>query len=94
MTNKLPKEWCIKVTEENLEVLNEWRTHHTLTENQIGGFLLYPGCENAVGYYVEETIFSQISFDEFKKYVLNQEVVEIQEDYSYLNELFKKLNIK
>ena len=64
----------------------------------IGNFLIYPGYEKVIGYHIQAKYvskeISEISFDEFKKYVLNQEVVEIQEDYSYLNELFKKLNIK
>ena len=76
---QLPKQWCVKVTEDNKEVLRKWRTDgncHT------GYYLLSPyhsysdSSKVKIGYAVpfipEDTI--EITFEQFKEFVMNEPV--------------------
>ena len=69
----LPKRWCIKVTEENIKTVNDWKIKGKSTWGSprkalIGSFVaydrLYNGC---IGEYETE-----ITFDQFKKHVLKE----------------------
>lgn len=96
MRTELPEKWCIEITKENLEVLNNWRTHHTLTQNEMGEFLMYPdypkSYNDAVGYCVPENPgVVEITFEEFKHFILKENLP--KENYKYLTTFLRKLNI-
>ena len=96
--NKLPELWSIKITENNLEVLNDWRTvKGALKSIHTGGYLL-----NSVGFqrgfYVAKSSFSKyknqyplIEYEDFEKFVLFKDLTI---NMKYLIKLFKKYNIK
>ena len=98
---KLPNAWYIKVTLENKLVLEKWRWPGRidlfLELNQVVGITDY----NQKGHNPETSTdcFNnfQITYDQFVKYVLNQELTlekEIKkENLNYLIDLFKELNI-
>jgi len=69
----LPDYWCIKVTEENRSLINELRRKKRI------------GCKNPIKYdYLSSNNFAgtsfalgtEITFEQFKKYVLKEEIVE------------------
>ena len=93
MRTKLPKKWCIQITKENLEVLNNWRTHKgCLREKELGELLMYPGYENVIGYCTRTTpCIEEITFEEFKHFVLKEKLP--KENYKYLTTFLRKLNI-
>lgn len=89
---KFPEKWCIQVTEENQQVLSNWR----FTDGQKVSLGLYVGISKygwAGHTYSKETTwpnYSKISFEDFKKYVLD-EFTEPEEstpeDLTFLKEL-------
>ena len=107
---KLPKNWHVVVTQENIEEVLNWRFKNKVKEYEITNFL---ESENVVGVTFdsinnnykkghnpksrtkdEEGDYDfgiEITTEQFRKYVLNKQV---NEDYSYLINFFRKLNIK
>ena len=100
----LPENFYIRVTEENQPVLAKWleMSHpHYLTSAHIAGITLknngFGKGYNPAGRIKNNDpngydFGNEITYIQFKKYVLNQEVD--KEDYSYLIKLFKRWNIK
>jgi hypothetical protein len=92
--------WYIKMTEDNKELLNEWKIQQKYNKpiNLSESIIIYinwDGHSNRL-----TTGWSQVNWgkilittEEFKKYVLNISE-EPTEDYNYLNDLFIKFNIK
>jgi len=72
----LPKQWCLGVTPENKSVIEGWRTDQYIQPD--GGYVLSPdhsrGQTGKRGYFVTYKPFDtpEITFEQFKKYVLNQ----------------------
>lgn len=97
----LPNAWYIKVTLENKLILERWRwPEHIdlfLELDQIVGMTDY----NLKGHNPETSTVCfnnfQITYDQFKEHVLNQELLlnkEVKkENLNYLIDLFKELNI-
>lgn len=67
----LPEKWCIAVTFESRETLNKWRSAGTICDT-------YGYCLNKVGDFVgywrsdKPKDFEEITFEQFKKYVLKE----------------------
>ena len=83
----LPEKWQIKVTPENREILAEWRTARWLSSegycvNKVKTF-------DHVGYWFPEKQenYTEITFEQFKKYVLKESVSEQKKKNLWLNEL-------
>lgn len=68
----IPEKWCVAVTEENKEILENWRTDHTIGPDK--GYVLYPGYKSKIGWFAinKPEGVTEITFEQFKKYVLNQ----------------------
>jgi hypothetical protein len=90
----LPDTWYIQLIEENKETVVEW--HKSIDISTARGYSpkSYYGMKSgtgeawAVGYLPENS--NLITYDQFKKYVLNQQ----EENFSYLDKLLSKWNIK
>lgn len=74
---KLPKEWCLYLTDENRDIVGKWRTCGNLGHST--GYVLSQGHPRAFtkehkGFHVNEKPKGtpEITFEQFKKYVLNQ----------------------
>ena len=66
----LPEKWCCKITDESIEIFNNWRismSKHYL-QNKIDKTYHYITNNGSCNY---TTIGIEITFDQFKKYVLN-----------------------
>lgn len=71
----LPEKWCCKITEESIEIFNNWRisiSKHYL-QNKIDKKYPYITNNGSCNY---TTMGIEITFDQFKKYVLKQDVQE------------------
>jgi len=72
----LPEKWFIKITDENKEVLNEWKRNtkfkQTITEKE--SFVVEDGGMYGTKYWSDNK--TEITFEQFKKYVLKQETME------------------
>lgn len=90
--------WHILVTEENCEILKKWRNDNFGVDTSISK-MTYVTHDGRIGDDVEYSFKKdrkQITFDQFKKYVLKQEesiVPEVTEDLSYMIDLFKQLKL-
>ena len=72
----LPEKWCIKVTNENKDVLGDWRTDGYLSNYAINCYLHTPmNGKNGWNQKTKETDYTEITFDQFKKYVLKQDTM-------------------
>lgn len=63
----LPERWCIKVTRDNVDVLEEWRNWKgkSLSQEPIHGYLT----NNKIWYSSIPDACEEITFEQFKKYV-------------------------
>lgn len=96
----LPKNWHINVTEENKEEVRKWSNIGVSTTDLCGIVKLFNPIRfetayNTKGYIKEEGKYAydfgqEITYNQFKKYVLNQP----EENFSYLDKLLSKWNIK
>ena len=91
-----PKKYAIKVDEENVEVLANWRSVKCNTDELLGTYLhsFYKG---AVGYseYSVAKEFTEITFQDFKKFVLNIKEITLEDkNMNYLIKFFRKLGIR
>jgi hypothetical protein len=100
-TNKLPEFWAIKITKDNLDVLNNWRqVKSALNSHHINDYLLN-NLHGYTGFWVgkkeffkdREEKYTIISYKDFQKFILNTEI-EKPSNMKYLIKLFKKYNIK
>jgi hypothetical protein len=101
---KLPEKWCVQITENNRNVLEKYRLtipykrkgdNETCLDNKaLNKFLIsddqysermYWGIDIPEGYTL-------LSFEDFQKYILNQET--ITEDLSYLIDFINNKQIK
>lgn len=77
----LPTKWCIKVTEENNVILANWRTDTCKDLKQYIGYYLHTPYYDKNGYNNSYKMdgFTEITFEQFKKYVLKEETIDIKE---------------
>jgi hypothetical protein len=88
-----PNNWYIEITDENKEVLNAWKINQFYSKsidsydppikyiNNLGS--------SACGW---GRMVNEITFDEFKKYVLGYEIIKepANQDYTYLIDMLNK----
>jgi hypothetical protein len=106
---KLPDNWHILVTEENAEDVLTWRFEDiyndkdkiTFKNHLVGMTINHKGTQYVKGHNPKDDITDpdghydfgiEITYEQFKRYVLNKDLH--KEDYTYLIELFKKLQIR
>lgn len=79
--SELPEKWCVQVTSENIKKLIEWRQmgEHSLTKDGIGGYLHSSKTWSRDRYY----LYTTITFDQFKKWVLKEKVDETPGPHSF-----------
>jgi hypothetical protein len=78
--NNLPEKWMLKVTPENIEIINQWRKGKGRNEN-LGAYNRYSyvlydgwGTNNEPNEPHMKVNYAEITFDQFKKFVLKEEV--------------------
>ena len=98
----LPEYWYLKIDNDNINLITKWRLEHFNLTNDISNYYcVYNNGEKERtrrnGAWVPPLrTHDSLSSEQFIKYVLKEEVSTsiINEDLSYLIELFKKLNIQ
>jgi hypothetical protein len=81
--DKLPDKWCIKVTEENIDTLSDWRVSQRYPcgdrITKVHGYISNTGISERLDKYTGAWFLSvplshtEITFEQFKKYVLGME---------------------
>jgi len=81
--DKLPDKWCIKVTEENIDTLSDWRVSQRYPcgdrITKVHGYISNTGISERLDKYTGAWFLSvplshtEITFEQFKKYVLKQD---------------------
>jgi hypothetical protein len=73
-TFTLPEKWCIKLTNENIDVLGEWRSDGPLQQIYTGDWYLHTPMNDRNGYNLQrkDDNYTEITFEQFKTYVLKQ----------------------
>lgn len=74
----LPEKWCIK---QNSQIINGWlninkQTYSTYTSINHNLFIHFPTIKHAHSYTSIQEGYTEITFEQFKKYVLKEEIVE------------------
>lgn len=75
----LPDKWCIRITKENRDVVKDWMREHVLntTQNFSIGWYYSNQKHDLYSYNIEASkhspIYTEITFKQFKKYVLKQD---------------------
>lgn len=89
----LPDIWKLLVTDENFNLINDWRLNNFIGHESFDRYYKYIG-HDGWGHQIPNTL---ITTEQFIKHVLketdNTYNISIPEDLSYLIELFTKLNI-
>jgi hypothetical protein len=67
----LPEKWCVKVTKENKSFINKWKQEKNPNSEEAGLFAYYTNYKGNNTYLIPE--YKEITFEQFKKYVLKQE---------------------
>lgn len=96
--NELPEKWCVKAeTKEEADIIQSFKG---ISENHDASstcfYQHYPPFQlNCVASYEIYPSYTEITFEQFKMYVLNSKPKPvIVEDYRYLTSILKKLKIK
>jgi hypothetical protein len=74
-TFTLPEMWCIEVTNENIDVLGNWRSDGPFQQDYtMGGWYLHTPMNDKNGYNLQrkDSDYTEITFEQFKTYVLKQ----------------------
>jgi hypothetical protein len=91
----LPEKWCIR---QNRREINDWlnvhkQTKHTYTDLKGVKFIRYPAYSTNHLYSTVQPGYTQITYEQFEKYILNKqpEVIVEKEDLSYLETLLNNI---
>ena len=89
---KLPENWAVETTKENNKTLFKW-AEFTWLWNESNKYITSNKTHTRS---LEDTAYTEITFDQFEEYVLGikKKKIIIKENYSYLIKLLKKLKIK
>jgi hypothetical protein len=89
----LPSKWCIKLTDKNKKVLGKWRTAGLETTEP--GYLTYDPDSTHIGIWepTKPKDLPEITYSQFLKYVLGEEVIEVKDDLTSLKNLLEKIGI-
>ncbi len=103
----LPKNWYVLVNKTNIDILSKWRYNDDTTKLYLSHLVGITKCANG-RFEKGQNPFNkpkdldgafwydfgnEITFDQFREYVLGETIEPIIEDFSYLEKLFKELNI-
>lgn len=90
----LPEKWFIIRDENNYEVINKWNNEsypNTIKATQNSMAYFYSDNDYKMTYHPG---YTEITFEEFTKYVLNKNEESIIQNYDYLIKMFTKFNIQ
>lgn len=102
----LPNKWFIRINDNNRDIVNSWKIlqrhyNENLFSNLRWNIVRESGAGamfNNDGFNKEMLERTEITTEQFQKYILGIEIQEekeiINENYDYLIAIFKKLNIK
>lgn len=95
---KLPKNWCVKVTPENKDVLNEWKQKVNPKSDSIYNYSYSYVSYEGYG-LLTNLCYEEISFEDFKRLVLSKtpefvlpekwKVLRTPDNYEIINKWFK-----
>jgi len=68
---ELPEKWCVQVTSDNVGLLSDWRGDYDLEDGKCKGFLH----SNKIWHERVRKEYTLLSFDDFKRLVLDKEEV-------------------
>jgi hypothetical protein len=91
---KLPEKWYIIRDANNYEVLNKWNNEtypNTIQATANNTVYFYSDTDYKLTYYPG---YTQITFEEFIKYVLYKNEESVIQNYDYLIKMFTKFNIQ
>jgi hypothetical protein len=72
---EVPEKWYIKRHLDNYEVVNNWFNNnagHKKKHSSVTGILFYPNCSTSTFQEALQQGYKEITFEEFKEYVLNK----------------------
>lgn len=92
----LPEKWCIKLTEENVDILGKWRTDGILRDPKFAkeGWYLHTPMNGKKGYNEpsKDPDYTEITFEQFKQHVLKESpVVKTPKEENYVGRTIKAL---
>jgi len=91
---KLPEKWFVIRDENNYEVINKWNNEsypNTIRAIQSCVAYFYSDTDYKMTYYPG---YTQITFEDFTKYVLYKNEESVIQNYDYLIKMFTKFNIQ
>ncbi len=89
----VPNNWCVLSTNATLKILNNYIKERGYSNDLYHNYYIhYPFVDGGYGSAYDEPQegYTEISFETFENYILNEYS---EQDYSYLNEFLRKLNI-
>lgn len=93
----VPDRWCVKLNSRNRLIVLKFlkdNGYHYSVEDEDEFFVHFPFIgNNGSCYYSVQQSYTEITFEEFEKYILNKQI-DVPEDYTYLVKFLKKLGIK
>ncbi len=87
--------WYIEITNRNRRIINDWKIKQVWNKD-LFAFVSYKYVKFDGSGYIDRsnnTHDIEITTEQFKQYILEEEILIINENYDYLTEIFKKLNI-
>ncbi len=88
-----PEKWCVLTTPDTRKIVNTYiNSKGYNSELKDDYYIHYPFYKGGFGSAYNEILehYTQISFDQFEKYILKKP----EENYSYLIQLLNNINIK
>lgn len=97
----IPEKWCIRLKDRKTEeIVGKWFNDNikidcTYHSGWAGWFLHYPKYKSGTcTALTPEPGYTEITFKQFEKYILNKETPVEEQSYNYLIPILKKLNIQ
>lgn len=74
----LPEKWYLKITNDNKDIINNWRRNIIQYDNSDCQYetISQNGSGSSVIFIIQNKDYTEITFEQFKKYVLKEETVE------------------
>lgn len=93
----VPEKWCVKLDSSNKTSIIRFlrNNNYSFKLDDVDEFFVhFPFIgNNGSCYYSVQQSYTEITFEEFEKYILNKQI-DVPEDYTYLVKFLKKLGIK
>jgi hypothetical protein len=70
----LPERWCIRITNDNKEIVQNWRKTKNCHQSICKNYIVFFDC--TYGTSEKTWDYTEITFEQFKKYILKEETIE------------------